>query len=245
MQARLKRYINDRTAMVGAISHDLRTPLARLRLGVEMSARDEALRSGMVADLEEMDRIIGQFLDFARDDATAALEVGDLNRVICSTVDRYARLGKDVRFHAGALPPMPLRPTALSRLASNLIDNALAYGAPPVEVATSTRGGQAVIDVADRGPGVPSAEVERLKQPFTRADASRTRSDGAAGAGLGLAIVDRIARLHGGTFDLLAREGGGTLARVALPLPSAATGIRPPNAAADAAEQPQTNPVRS
>jgi two-component system osmolarity sensor histidine kinase EnvZ len=245
MLRNLRQIERDRALLLAGVSHDLRTPLARLRLGVEMSARDEALRSGMVADIEEMDRIIGQFLDFARDDATAALEVADLNGVIGSTVDRYARLGKDVRFHAGTLPPMPLRPTALSRLASNLIDNALAYGAPPVEVATSTRGGQAVIDVADRGPGVPSAEVERLKQPFTRADASRTRSDGAAGAGLGLAIVDRIARLHGGTFDLLAREGGGTVARVALPLPSAATGIRPPNAAADAAQRPQTNPVRS
>jgi two-component system osmolarity sensor histidine kinase EnvZ len=73
--------------------------------------------------------------------------------------------------------------------------------------------------VADRGPGVPPAEVERLKQPFTRAAASRTRADGAPGAGLGLAIVERIARLHGGSFDLLPRDGGGTIARVTLPVP--------------------------
>ena len=74
------------------------------------------------------------------------------------------------------------------------------------------------LDVADRGPGIPPDEVERLKQPFTRASAARARDDGAAGAGLGLAIVDRIARMHGGTFDLLPREGGGTIARVTLPL---------------------------
>ncbi len=83
---------------------------------------------------------------------------------------------------------------------------------------TARRDDALVLDVADRGPGIAPAEVERLKQPFTRASASRARADGAAGAGLGLAIVDRIARLHGGTFDLLPRDGGGTIARVTLPV---------------------------
>jgi two-component system osmolarity sensor histidine kinase EnvZ len=220
MLGNLRQIERDRALMLAGVSHDLRTPLARLRLGIEMSARDDAMRAGMVADIEEMDRIIGQFLEFARDDATAALEMRDLNAVVGNAVDRYARLGKDVRFRAGALPPMPLRPTAVSRLISNLIDNALAYGAPPVEITTSARRGEAVVDVADRGPGVPPGEVERLKQPFTRAAASRTPVEGAPGAGLGLAIVDRIARLHGGSFDLLPRDGGGTLARVTLPLPA-------------------------
>jgi two-component system osmolarity sensor histidine kinase EnvZ len=106
----------------------------------------------------------------------------------------------------------------MSRLAANLIDNALAYGAPPVEVSTARRDDALVLDIADRGTGVAPAEAQRLKQPFTRASASRARADGAAGAGLGLAIVDRIARLHGGTFDLLPRDGGGTIARVTLPV---------------------------
>jgi two-component system osmolarity sensor histidine kinase EnvZ len=219
MLANLRQIERDRAVLLAGVSHDLRTPLARLRLGVEMSARDEAMRNGMVADIDEMDRIIGQFLDFARDDASAALEVQDLNGVVGAAVERYARMGKDVRFEPGAVPRMPLRPTALSRLATNLIDNALAYGAPPVEITTSQRGASVVLDIADHGPGVPPGEVERLKQPFTRASPSRTRSDGAAGAGLGLAIVDRIARLHGGRFDLLPRDGGGALARVTLPLP--------------------------
>ena len=113
---------------------------------------------------------------------------------------------------------MPLRPTAYSRLVANLIDNALAYGKPPVEVSTAAVDGRFVLDVADRGPGIAPADVERLKQPFTRASSSRSNVDGVAGAGLGLAIVDRIARMHGGTFDLLPRAGGGTLARVAIPL---------------------------
>ena len=113
---------------------------------------------------------------------------------------------------------VPLRPTALSRLVANLIDNAIAYGAPPVEVTTHAAGGRVVLDVADRGPGIAPGEVERLKQPFTRASAARTDASGVAGAGLGLAIVDRIARLHGGTFELLPRDGGGTVARVTIPV---------------------------
>ena len=87
-----------------------------------------------------------------------------------------------------------------------------------MEVSTLRRGNDVVIDVADRGVGIPAGETERLKQPFTRASAARARSDGAAGAGLGLAIVDRIARLHSGRFDLLQRDGGGTVARVTLPV---------------------------
>jgi len=104
---------------------------------------------------------------------------------------------------------------------ANLIDNALAYGAPPIEVSTSAKDGMACIEIADRGAGIPASDVERLKQPFTRSTASRARADGAAGAGLGLAIVDRIARAHRGAFDLLPREGGGLVARVSLPLTAA------------------------
>jgi two-component system osmolarity sensor histidine kinase EnvZ len=218
MIGNLRQIERDRAVLLAGVSHDLRTPLARLRLGVEMSARDEATRAGMVADIEEMDRIIGQFLDFARDDATITPEKRDLNRVVGACVARYTNAGRDVRFSAGTVPPVPLRETAMSRLAANLIDNALAYGAPPVEVSTAQHENALVLDVADRGIGVPPTEVERLKRPFTRASAARARADGAAGAGLGLAIVDRIARLHGGTFDLLPREGGGTIARVTLPV---------------------------
>jgi two-component system osmolarity sensor histidine kinase EnvZ len=219
MLASLRQIERDRALLLAGVSHDLRTPLARLRIGVEMSARDEDMRRGMVADIEEMDRVIGQFLDFARDDATASTEVQSLDTVAASAVERYRQLGKDVTLAPGGVPAVPMRATAMSRLVSNLIDNALAYGAPPVQVATARHGSNVVLDVADRGPGVPASEVERLKQPFTRAAASRARADGAPGAGLGLAIVERIARLHGGRFDLLPRDGGGTIARVTLPLP--------------------------
>ena len=218
MTGNLRQIEQDRAVLLAGVSHDLRTPLARLRLGIEMGLRDESLRTGMVADIDEMDRIIGQFLDFARGDSATPLESGDLNAVVGACVERYARAGKPVGFHAGAVPWIPMKPTALSRLVANLVDNALAYGAPPVDVTTSVLSGMAVIDVTDRGPGIAPADAERVKQPFTRASEARARSDGAAGAGLGLAIVDRIARLHGGRVDLLPRDGGGTVARVQLPL---------------------------
>ena len=218
MAANLRQLEQDRALLLAGVSHDLRTPLARLRLGAEIKTRDDATLAGMVADIEEMDRIIGQFLEFARTDRAAAIEACDGVALVAACVERYARTGRDVRYAAQPLPPVPLRPTAFSRLVTNLIDNALAYGAPPVEVAATIANGKFVLDVADRGPGIAPEDVERLKQPFTRASSSRTNASGVAGAGLGLAIVDRIARLHGGTFDLLRRDGGGTIARVAVPL---------------------------
>ena len=122
-----------------------------------------------------------------------------------------------VRFAPGTVPIVPLRPTAFSRLVANLLDNAIAYGAPPVDVSTRAEDGRIVLEIADRGPGIAPDQVERLKRPFTRASFARSNEGNIAGAGLGLAIVDRIARLHGGTFDLLARDGGGTVARVVIP----------------------------
>ena len=217
MIASLRQIERDRTILLAGVSHDLRTPLARLRLGIELQSADKATRDGMVADIEEMDRIIDQFLDFARDDAATAAEPIDINRELALCVDRYSRAGRDVRLQPGPPALVRIKPTAVSRVASNLIDNGLAYGEPPLEITTQVRDREVVVDVADRGAGIAHADAERLKQPFTRAGEARTRVDGAAGAGLGLAIVDRIARLHGGRFDLLPRAGGGTIARVILP----------------------------
>ena len=140
MTVNLRQFEQDRALLLAGVSHDLRTPLARLRLGIEMAAQDEPTRSGMVADIEEMDRIIGQFLEFARTDRDAALEPADAAAIVGACVERYVRAGRDVRYAARAAPPVPLRPTAYSRLVSNLIDNALAYGAPPVDVTTVGHG---------------------------------------------------------------------------------------------------------
>jgi two-component system osmolarity sensor histidine kinase EnvZ len=179
--------------------------------------RDEAERVGMVSDIEEMDRIIGQFLDFARADRDAATELRELNEIITSMVERFRRGGRVITFAAGDLPPLPLRATAMARLVGNLLDNALRYGKEPVEITTTRIGPLIVLEIADHGPGIPADQVEHLKRPFIRGDSARTD---ATGAGLGLAIVERIARRHGGTFGLLPREGGGTIARVALPIPN-------------------------
>jgi two-component system osmolarity sensor histidine kinase EnvZ len=220
MLGNLRRMEDDRALLLAGVSHDLRTPLARLRLGVEMGAgpQDAAMKEGMVADIEEMDRIIGQFLDFARGEAEAPKVMSDLDALIGARCERYAQAGRPVVFHPGRAGTLALRPIAIARLVANLVDNALAYGRTAVDVSTALVGDHAVIDVADRGPGVRPDEVARLKQPFTRASAARAHPEGAAGAGLGLAIVDRIARLHGGSFDLLPRDGGGTIARVTLPI---------------------------
>ncbi|TMG86670.1 MAG: HAMP domain-containing protein [Betaproteobacteria bacterium] len=215
MLASLHQAEQDRALLLAGVSHDLRTPLSRLRLAVEVGTRDERERAAMVGDIEEIDKIIGQFLDFARDQRDAPLEPRGLNDIVADVVERYRRGGGDVRFAAGEIPMVALRPTAMSRLIVNLIDNALRYGAPPVDVTTRRAPDAVVLEISDRGQGIPVDQVERLKRPFTRGEPARS---GAAGAGLGLAIVDRIARMHGGSFDLLPREGGGALARVIIPL---------------------------
>jgi len=214
MLANLRQAEQDRALLLAGVSHDLRTPLARLRLGLEVGTHDAEMREGMAADIEEMDKIIGQFLDFGRDDRDVALELRPLDEIVAPLLERYRRAGSDVHYSAGEIPALPMRATAMSRLLSNLIDNALRYGGTPVEVSARSEGASVVIEVGDRGPGIPPEQVDRLKRPFTRGDPSRS---GAAGAGLGLAIVERIARLHGARFDVLAREGGGTLARVTMP----------------------------
>ncbi len=218
MNADLARLDEDRALILAGVSHDLRTPLTRLRMGIEMSVADEATQREMVADIEEMDRSIGQFLDFARADGGEPPEAIDLAALLEELADQYRRRGNDVTATTpGVSPRLTLRPKAIRRAIGNLIDNALRHAGAdqPIEVALAAAAGKALIEVRDRGPGIPAAEVERLKLPFTRLQAART---GAIGTGLGLAIVDRIARNHGGAFDLLPRAGGGLIARIDLPI---------------------------
>ena len=214
MLSNLRQNEEDRAVLLAGVSHDLRTPLARLRLGLEVGVQDREARDGMVEDIEEIDKIIDQFLDFARNGRDSPPDLVDVNQLIAGLIERYQRAGDELQFRGGELPRIALRTTAFSRLITNLIDNALRHGAPPIEVSTRRDGGSLVLEVADRGPGIPADQVELLKRPFTRGDPSRS---GAAGAGLGLAIVERIARLHSGTLELLPRPGGGMIARVSLP----------------------------
>jgi two-component system osmolarity sensor histidine kinase EnvZ len=180
-----------------------------------MSGSDEALKQGMIADIADMDAIIGQFLDFARTQSEEALARTDLAALAREVVEHHLRLGHAVEAAIEPVPVQALRPMGVKRLIANLVDNALAYGETGVCVATRSAAGRLILEVLDRGPGIPHEEAERLKQPFTRLEKARS---GKGGSGLGLAIVDRIARHHGGKLELLAREGGGLVARVSFPL---------------------------
>jgi two-component system osmolarity sensor histidine kinase EnvZ len=229
MSADLAQIDQDRALILAGISHDLRTPLTRLRMGIEMAA-DEGLREGMTADVEEMDKTIGQFLDFARSEGGEAPQDVDVAALLAELATQYRRRGFTVRFD---MPPvqalasaLPVRPQALRRAVSNLIDNALRHAGSesPVELALSAAAGEFSIEVRDRGPGIPPGDVERKKRPFARLEAARTN---AAGAGLGLAIVDRIARSHNGRLELLPREGGGLIGRLALHPPNPQTSTAP------------------
>ena len=215
MSQDLSRLDEDRALILAGISHDLRTPLARLRLGVEMSGGEAQMKEGMAADIEEMDRIIGQFLDFARTDGGEPLENLNLAAVAAEIVERFRKLGHAIEEDLQPVPDAALRPMALRRAITNLLDNALRYGETGVAVRTCMADSKMVLEVLDRGPGIPRESAERLKQPFTRIEAARS---GGGGSGLGLAIVERIIRDHRGTLDLLPREGGGLVARIALPV---------------------------
>jgi two-component system osmolarity sensor histidine kinase EnvZ len=209
----LKRLEADRALLLAGVSHDLRTPLARLRLVAEMVG-DASLREGMIQDIQDMDRIIGQFISFVRDGDNEPDEAVDLNEMVDGICQRYHRLGHAIAVHLQPLPPVRVKPTAMQRLISNLIDNALRHGAAPVEVRTHAEAGNIGLSVLDRGPGIPDSGLERMKQPFVRLDAAR---GGEGNSGLGLAIVERIARWHGGTFSLVNRPGGGLEAKVEWP----------------------------
>jgi len=215
MSRDLARLDEDRALVLAGVSHDLRTPLARMRLGIEMSGTDNTMKDGMIADIEEMDRIISQFLDFARADGGELPSATSLGALIADVAGHYQRLGQPVTTEIGTTREIALRALAVRRMLNNLLDNALRYGGNDVAVTLREESSAVILEVADRGPGIPATETERLKQPFTRIETARS---GKGGSGLGLAIVDRIVRAHGGRFDLLPREGGGLMARASFPL---------------------------
>jgi two-component system osmolarity sensor histidine kinase EnvZ len=202
----------ERAMVLAGISHDLRTPLSRIRLALEMSGAERGATQAMITDIDEIDGVIGQFLDYARGDNEAKAR-SDLVAVLEDVAGHYALLGKKVELREEAVAPFPFARVAVRRAVANLVDNALRYAGEPVEIRSFSSEKQIHIEVADRGPGIPASETERLKRPFTRLDASRA---GPGGSGLGLAIVERVARAHGGALELLAREGGGLVARLTL-----------------------------
>jgi len=216
MAANLERLEKNRSTMLAGISHDIRTPLTRLRLASEISVNDAQSRSEMAADIDEIDRIVTQFLDFARGNPKEAPERADMQIVLTALAHKAESRTLPVQWTAGQEAIfVNTYPAAFERMIMNLIENAHRYGRPPVELHLRRDGAMVDIDVLDAGDGVKAEDVERLKEPFVRGDQAR---GGVMGAGLGLALVERLAQWHGGSFDLLPRSGGGTIARLRLPV---------------------------
>ena len=208
----------ERELMLAGVSHDLRTPLTRLRLSLELLDSDNELTSDMVRDIEDMNAILDQFLAFIRDGRDEPMEACDLNELISAVVAPYLQQGRSIRLCLEEMPSLELRRVSIKRMLVNLLENALRYGAQGIEVAASVvsdeHAAHVVISVLDRGPGLAPEDLQRIFNPFYRGDQAR----GGQGAGLGLAIVQRIAAQHGGKVELQNRAGGGLEASVYLPI---------------------------
>lgn len=222
----LQQVESDRAVILAGISHDLRTPIARMLLEVEMADLSGEARRGMQSDLAQMEAIIAQFLDYARPSNAVThtdLDLSTLLRKVAQEAERSpgirvtAQIDDGLRVHGNA--------TDIERVMSNLVENARRYGkvldgdVTLLDIRATQSGGQVMIEVADRGPGLPEGQIPHLLRPFTRMNAARSEANG---AGLGLAIVDRIVQRHHGRLDIKNREGGGLAVRVLLKAASAA-----------------------
>ncbi|WP_292933789.1 ATP-binding protein [Noviherbaspirillum sp.] len=222
MVADLHRVESDRAVILAGISHDLRTPLARMQLEVEMAHLPDDAREGMQSDLAQMDAIIGQFLEFAKPTESTHLTSVNLTALLTDCSREAGRLG-DVSVNSDIARNVNVfgNATDIKRVVNNLIENARRYGKTPeknlteIDIVCRTEGDQAVIEFNDHGSGVPNEEIERLLRPFTRLDIARGQANG---AGLGLAIVERIVKRHHGVLKLSNRPQGGLQIKILLPV---------------------------
>jgi two-component system, OmpR family, osmolarity sensor histidine kinase EnvZ len=208
---------SDRRLMLVGISHDLSTPLTRLRLAIELMQMKPHVSqvSGMILDIEEMNGILVQFADYAKTGKEEESAVSDFNQVVAEVCQRYVAVGKVVESDLGKLPAFGFRALAIRRLVTNLVDNAARYGNGEIEVNTRYRDGDVTLSVLDHGPGIRSMDPNSLIKPFARENIARGTQ---LGAGLGLSIVDRIAKTHGGSLVLRNRPEGGLAATVTIPV---------------------------
>lgn len=214
MQARIKRLVNERSRALAAVSHDLRTPLTRLRLRAEL-VDDEKLRDQMAADLDAMAAMIDATLDYLRGLQTSeAVRPIDVNALLASMSEDALVLGRRISVQGQALAPYTGRLSALRRALQNLIDNAIKYGSC-AHLRVEDDAGELRIMVEDEGPGIEPGELARVTEPYYRLDASRNSATG--GVGLGLSIAKDIALLHGGDLVLANRPQGGLSATLKLP----------------------------
>ncbi|MCA7024083.1 MULTISPECIES: ATP-binding protein [Stenotrophomonas] len=218
MQQRLQRHIGERTQMLAAITHDLQTPLTRLRLRLENVA-DEPLRERLIADLAAMQALVREGLELARSAESAEQRVVlDLDSLLQSVAEDAAEAGHRVVFEQGCGAVLPLRPLAMQRLFSNLVDNAVKYG-HSAHIRAQAWDGQVEVRIRDHGPGLAADELEAVFTPFLRLETSRSRDTG--GAGLGLTIARTLAEKNGATLVLRNHPDGGLEAVVRWPAPAA------------------------
>lgn len=217
MRDRIRGLVDERTRMLAAIAHDLRTYLTRLTLRAEFIA-DAEQRTKATRDLAEMSQLLDDTLLFARQEAGRGegARLIEVRRELESLVALRAEMGQVLTLSAGAPVTALVSPVALRRMLNNLVDNAVAYGGG-VTLEAQVADGEARVAVLDRGPGLPDAVLARVTAPFERGEASRNRRTG--GAGLGLSIVQALAQAQGGRLVLANREGGGLMATIALPTP--------------------------
>lgn len=214
MQDRLTRLIADQTQALAAVSHDLRTPIGRLRLRTDL-LEDRPVQAEMQADLDEMEQMVGSVLAYLKGDADPEPpRAVDLVALLTTLVDAAADAGQDVVYQGPDRAVLYARPLGLKRAFANLIDNAVAYGGSARVVLRCSETGME-ITVSDDGPGIPEAELGRVLEPFQRIEGSRSRATG--GVGLGLAIAVQAVEREGGRLALLNRPGGGLTAEVTLP----------------------------
>jgi signal transduction histidine kinase len=214
MQTRIKRLISDRTQTLAAVSHDLKTPITRLRLRAEF-VKDEELRQTIEDDLDEMEGMLESTLAFLRGDAMSEeSKTVDVGTILATISNHLVDTGHDVVLAGVPHASLRCKPLAIKRALSNLIENAVNYGTR-ARVALAERDDEIVITIADDGPGIPEDEHERVFDPFYRLEASRNRETG--GTGLGLTVARTAIRAHGGDIALKNRQGNGLSVTVTLP----------------------------
>jgi signal transduction histidine kinase len=220
MASRIRRFVQDRTELLTAIGHDLRTPITRLKLRAEFIDDDEQ-RGKILADLEELEAMVSATLAFGRDARTtepvSALDLAELLRtVLDEAADAHPDLLNKLTYQGPAHLTVRARTLSLKRVFVNLVVNAVNYGGSAVVKLSNAGRGLVVVEIEDDGPGIPPAELDRVFEPFHRAEPSRNRETG--GVGLGLPIARNIMRAHGGDVVIVNRPGGGVRATVTLPV---------------------------
>ncbi len=218
MASGIRQLEKDRALLMAGVSHDLRTPLTRIRLASEMmSEQDDWIKDGIANDIDDMNAIIDQFIDYIRHHKEEALHAEDLNQLVAEQVSAERLQQRQLEMAlANHLPLVPMRRIAMKRVLTNLIENAIKYSDGPIEVHTGFEKGskRLYVQVRDHGPGIPEEQMAKMFEPFTQGDSAR----GSAGSGLGLAIIKKIVDMHRGEITLHNHAFGGLVATVYLPL---------------------------